>query len=96
MSIVNKIHVWWLTRQEEKIAFYLINIPAQIVLLILPGALLGTFGDSWWEADPSLFNMMVIPSVFMWIGLMFVVRWVISTLIILHYADSEEITLKIK
>lgn len=94
--MINKIHIWWLTRQEEEIAFYLINIPAQVVLVILPSAFLVSFGNSWWEANPSLFNMMVIPSVLMWIGLMFVVRWIISTLIILHYVDPKEITLKIK
>lgn len=94
--MINKIHIWWLTRQEEEIAFYLINIPTQIVLLILPAAVLNSFSNSWWEANLALFKVMVIPSVIMWIGLMFTIRWVVATLIIQHYTDAKEITLKLK
>lgn len=85
----NKLTVWWMCLAPEQIAFYLINTPAQILVIFIPILVLEKFGDVWWEANPGLMDAMWFPFIFGWLTLFFCVRWLISALIILYYSDIE-------
>lgn len=90
-----KIECWWMMQSDEERAFYFINPLAQLFVLFVPPLFLQEYGDMWWESNPALFNTLAIPVLFGWLGLFFLVRWVISESIIAYYADKGEVILEI-
>ena len=90
-----KIECWWMMQSDEERAFYLINSLAQLFVLFVPPLILQEYGDIWWKINPALFNTLAIPVLFGWVGLFFLVRWIVSESIVAYYADVEDIELEI-
>lgn len=90
-----RLKIWWMDQESVGRAFYLINTTTQIILILAPIAVIDTFADSWWEANPDLFNVLVLPFLFGWLASLMAARWVISTVLVWYYDTAAEIVDKI-
>ena len=77
-----RLKTWWMGLGNVERSFYIINTTTQIFLIIAPAIVIDMFADSWWEADPELFNVLVIPFFFGWFASLFAARWIISTALV--------------
>ena len=73
----NILKTWWMTRSDAEQNFYLINTPVQMLLLLL--------------LIPIVANQVpIFPFIFIWIALLFVIRWVIGTLTLWFDTENEK------
>lgn len=87
--MMTRLHIWWMCLAEEKVAFYFINTPVQLLILFIPIFIIDEYADGWWRANPELFDSMAYPFLFGWLALFFIARWLISTIIVEYYSDIE-------
>ena len=90
-----RLKIWWMDQESVGRAFYLINTTTQIILIIAPAFIIDIYADGWWEANPDLFNILVIPFFFGWFASLFAARWLISTVLVWYYDTTAEIVDKI-
>jgi len=84
--------MWWWTSTDEERAFYCINTPTQIILIVGPPLWMDDHGaliEQWYQNNPQLFDMLVLPILFGWVATFFVVRWLIGKTIELYYSYKE-------
>jgi len=88
-NIPRKIYIWWLIQTEAEKAFYLINTPMQIILILAFPLIVDKYANGWYLANPQLFDMLVLPALFGWVFSLFFARWVLGWVLFWYYKNPD-------
>ena len=93
-NILRKINIWWFILSEGEKAFYFINTPMQVSLILTPALWLGSsYGTEtlsrWSEANPELFGSLIFLALFFWVFLLFFTRWALGWFLALTYNGNN-------